>query len=68
MARDAEIEQVARELAILPARYEPYRRNAGIVKVFFMNPDTDFGGCRLGFRSQAFPARCRDTKARHLRR
>lgn len=36
MERDVEIEQIARELAILQARYELYRRTAGIVKVFFM--------------------------------
>ncbi len=34
MARDAEIEQIIRELAILRARYELYRRTAGIVKIF----------------------------------
>ena len=36
MNRDAEIDQIKRELEILRAHYAQYRRTAGIMKVIFM--------------------------------
>jgi hypothetical protein len=54
MERDAEIEQIDRELAILQARYELYRRSAGIAKVFFMILAPILAVAGLGFAVKLF--------------